>query len=198
MTRIEKSDAQLDAEAVGMALRPLILELRRAFWYEIRSGLHQRQTSTSLGDELDAKGWPKDTDEGGVGPPYSAWMHRYLRSNAGPSRKGWDRGPDPRVRPAMESVYVASEWCHAVHDSHKRPGYSLSLCGTLLFQVAYIGQEPEDLVWHFDLPLPDVEKLLLHALRRARNHRIDSEARLSREPGNEAPLPERRPYKPAA
>lgn len=195
---IRRSDSQLDAEAVAPALRPLILELRRAFHYEIQPGLHQRQTSTSL-DELDARGWPKDTDEGGVGPPFSGWLHRYLRTGAGPSsKKVWDRGPDPRVRPAMESIYVASEWCHSVHTDHQRPGYTLSLCGEMLSQCARFGQEPADLAWHFDLDVADVEKMLLHALRRARTHRIDSEARLSREPGSEAPLPERRPYRPAA
>jgi hypothetical protein len=199
MTRPRKSDAQLDAEAVQVGLRQLIGELRRAMWYEIRPQLHQRQTSTSLSDELDAKGWPKDADEGGVGPPYSAWMHLYLRTNAGPSTgKVWDRGPDPRVRPAMDSIYAASEWCHAVHTDHQRPGYTLSLCAEMLSQVARFGQEPEDLAWHFDLPLEEVSNMLLHALRRARSHRIDSEARLSRQPGTEAPIPERRPYRPAA
>lgn len=98
----------------------------------------------------------------------------------------------------MASIYDASERCHARHLNHQRPGYSLSLCATMMEQVGNWGQEPEDLAWHFELPLARVEKMLLETLRHAYSWRVDIETRLSREPGNEEPLPERRPYRPAA
>jgi hypothetical protein len=190
MTRIPKADAQLDAEAAGQgySLRWFIIDLRRAFRYEVPDCLHEQHTSKSPGDELDARGWPKDADEGGVGLPFSRKMHRYLRTNA----PRWDRGPDPQVRPAMASVQRVSEWCHTVHTSHLRPGSTRSLCAEMLFQVGYLGQEPEDMAWLHGLEPQRVDRLLLGALRKAHEWRYDSEQRLSRMPGTEEPMPERR------
>lgn len=203
MTVLRKSDAQLDAEAEALILRGgiidlrwLIIDLRRAFLYgdDVPDRIHQRYTSKSPDDEVDAKGWPMDTDEGGVGLPFSAKMHRYLRTNAGRSSSHqWDTGPDPRMRPAMASIADYSERCHARHTSHVRPGYSRSLCAEMLFQVGYLGQEPDDLAWLHGLPLEQVEKMLAEGLRHAREWRIDAEQRLSRQPGTIAPMPERRP-----
>ncbi len=190
------SDAQLDAEASApeYGLRWLIIDLRRAFMYgdDVPDRIHQRYTSKAPDDEVDAKGWPMDTDEGGVGLPFSAKMHRYLRTNAGRSSSHqWDTGPDPRSRPAMASIQDLSERCHARHFSHSRPGKVRSLCAEMLFQVGYLGQEPEDLAWLHGLPLDRVEKMLTDGLRHARSWRIDTEQRLSRQPGTLAPLPER-------
>lgn len=230
MTRIEKSDAQLDAEAEarrraleppsvehGMddpdaeeapqfrpsgpphpapdptALRALIIDIRKAFHYEVPGRLHQQSTSAMSSDELDERGWPKDTDEGGVGPPYSSMMHRWLGTNSGPSDKHpWDTGPNPRVRPTMASIQNESERCHARHTSHSRPGFSRSVCAEMMYLVGAYGQEPEDLAWYFDLPLEKVESLLFGALRHARQWREDTEQKLSRIVGTEEPLPERR------
>ncbi len=195
MTR-GRSDAQLDAEAAvpEYGLRWLIIDLRRAFMYgdDVPDRIHQRYTSKAPDDEVDAKGWPLDTDEGGVGLPFHSKMHRYLRTNAGrSSTHQWDTGPDPRVRPAMASIQEMSERCHINHTSHARPGHSRSLCAQLLFEVGYLGQEPEDLTWIHGLPLEQVERMLSGALRYARSWRIDTEQRLSRQPGTLAPLPER-------
>lgn len=211
MTRRELSDAQLDAIAderkrcpwcrrVGEAhLREGIHDLRLALYREHPDRIHTTHTSKTPDDELDARGWPKDADEGGIGLPFSSRMHRYLRTNAGRSSKHrWDLGPDPRSRPGMASIYAVSEWCHCSHTSHLRPGYTLSLCAEMLAQIGRLGQEPADLAWHFDLELARVEHMLLGALRKAYQWRVDAEARLSREPGTEEPLPERRPYRPAA
>lgn len=201
MSRIEKSDAQLDAEASeptpeekAALLRWYIIDLRQAFHYEIPGRLHQTSTSAMGSDELDERGWPKDTDEGGVGPPFSSPMHRYLQTNAGPSDKHpWDTGPNPRVRPAMASIQNESERCHAKHgENHYRPGYRRSLCAEMMFLVGAFGQEPEDLAWYFDLSLEKVESLLFGALRHARQWREDTEQKLSRVVGTEEPLPERR------
>lgn len=196
MTRIEKSEAQLDAEAgaVEYSLRWHIIDLRRALMMETPSRLHQRSTSTNSGDELDDKGWPKDADEGGVGVPFSAAMHVYLQTSAGRSEKHpWDLGPNPRNRPAQASIQNESERCHACHTSHLRPGYTLSLCAEMMSQVGRLGQEPTDLAWHFGLPLAQVEKMLLETLKHARNWREGETQRLSRMVGAEEPLPERRP-----
>lgn len=197
MTRIDLSPEQLDALAAApeYGLRWLIIDLRRAFLYtdDMPDRLHQRYTSKAADDELDSKGWPLYTDEGGVGLPFSADMHRYLRTNAGrSSTHQWDTGPDPRTRPAMASIQDYSERCHARHYSHSRPGKVRSLCAEMLFQVGYLGQEPEDLVWLHGLPLDRVEKMLTDGLRHARGWRIDAEQRLSRQAGTMAPMPERR------
>lgn len=189
------SDSTLDAlaSAPKLGLRWLIVDLRRAFRYETPDRIHQRHTSKSPDDELDAKGWPTDADEGGVGLPFSAKMHRYLRTNAGPSAThAWDCGPDPRVRPAMASIQEISERCHARHTSHLRPGYSRSLCAEMAWQVGYLGQEPRDVAWHLHLPLEQMEKMLTESLRHAHSWRMDTEQRLSRIAGTEAPMPERR------
>lgn len=196
MSKVDKSPEQLDAEAAArdLGLRWYIVDLRRAFRMEIPGRLHQQHTSQSTSDELDDKGWAAYPDEGGVGLPFSAAMHRYLRS----SSHRWDRGPDAATRPASASVQEVSEWCHARHTTHLRPGYTLSLCGEMVSQAGRLGQEPEDLAWHFGLPLEQVERMLLEALRHAYRWRNNEEQRLSREPGNEQPMPERRPFRPAA
>lgn len=194
MALLNKSDAQLDAEAARTeyGLRWLIVDLRRAFRYEVPDRLHQRHTSKGPDDELDAKGWASHPDEGGVGLPFSAKMHRYLRTNAGPSSTHqWDRGPDPLIRPAMASIQQINEWCPAVHTSHQRPGSARSLCAELMFQCGYLGQEPDDLAWIHGREVEQVERLLLGALRKARSWREDTEQRLSRIAGTEEPLPER-------
>lgn len=200
MTRIDKSPEQWTAEAAARdaGLRWYIVDLRRALSSETPSRVHQQHTSKTSGDELDSKGWAAYPDEGGIGLPFSSRMHRYLRTNAGRHQKRWDTGPDPRTRPAMASIYAVSDWCHSSHTSHLRPGYTLSLCAEMISQVGRLGQEPADLAWHFDLDQSRVEHMLLGALRKAYQWRVDVEARLSREPGNEEPLPERRPYRPAA
>lgn len=200
MTHLPKSDAQLDAEAAAreLGLRWLIVDLRRALMMETPDRLHQQHTSKTPGDELDERGWPRDADEGGVGLPFSARLHRYLRTNASRATKHWDLGPDPRIRPAFASIVEISEWCAPRHTSHLRPYQTRTLCSQLAFQVGYLGQEPEDVAWLHDLEQPQVERMLVEALRHARLWRIDIEQRLSREPGIEAPLPERRPYRPAA
>jgi hypothetical protein len=191
---MERSDAQLDAEAAGQgySLRWLIIDLRRAFRYEVPDRIHEQHTSKSPGDELDARGWPKDADEGGVGLPFSRKMHRYLRTNASRETKDWDMGPDPHVRPAMASIQRVNEWCPSLHTSHQRPGFTRSLCAELVFQAGYLGQEPEDLAWIHGLEVEQVEKMLLTALRKAYEWRYDSEQRLSRIPGTAEPIPERR------
>jgi hypothetical protein len=201
MTR-EKSEAQLDAEAEARdaGLRWYIVDLRRALAAETPARVHQQHTSKSVDDEVDERGWPKDADEGGLGLPFAAQMHRYLRTNAGRSDKhGWDLGPDPRVRPAMASIQETSEWCAPRHTSHLRPLQTRTLCGQLVFEVAYLGQEPSDVAWIHDLDLEDTEDMLLKALRHAYQWRIDAEQRFRpRDLGESDPLPERRPFRPAA
>src|SRR5688572_20089506 len=98
----------------------------------------------------------------------------------------------------MAAIQEASEWGHARHTSRLRPGFSRSLCAQVVFEVTYLGQEPADVGWLHELDAETTERMLLGALRHAYNWRNDIEQRLSREPGTDAPLPERRPYRPAA
>lgn len=236
MTRLDRSDAQLDAEAEarrhhltpprpehgfddpdaydppafapspppkGLAVEPrkdgyglhwLILDLRRALAAETVSRLHA-QAASGQGDPL---GDRSDTDQGGIGVPFSNAFHRWLGTSRGPSKvQQWDRGPDPMIRPAMASILAESDRCHALHTSHARPGFARSLCSQLLFEVGVLGQEPEDLAWLHELPLEQVKHMLHAALKHARLNRIDAEARAMRsmEP---MPVPERRPFRAGA
>jgi hypothetical protein len=198
----DQSEAQLDAQAAApqlataVELRIRLSELRLALYRETPDRVHQQHTSKTPDDEVDAKGWALSPDEGGVGLPFSARFHRYLRTNAGRHQRKWDLGPDPRSRPAMASIVEVSEWCSPRHTSHLRPYHVRSLCSQMVLEAAYLGQEPRDVAWLHGLELEQTERMLVAALRHAYEWRSDIEARLSREPGTEAPLPERR--RPAA
>jgi hypothetical protein len=121
-------------------------------------------------------------DEGGTGLPFSAAFHRYLghADSWGTSRLG------------MSSILEISEACAARHPTHRRPLFTRSLCSELAFQVAYLGQTVDDIAWLHSMSREQVSGLLTWALRHAELWRIERFMRLTREPGHETPLPERR------
>ena len=172
--------------SVAPSLEVLIQELRD----ELRAEVPLRVTARAVPVLRDHEGIPtrKDADEGGLGPPLSAAMWRYISSpdHWGLSRLG------------MLSIIEISERCSARHPDHRRPMFTRSLCGDLAFKAAYLGQSLEDIVWITGLSLEQVTGMLHWGLSHAREWRAAKFAQWSKMPGEAAPIPERRPIRPAA
>jgi hypothetical protein len=146
-------------------LQALIISLRRACSDEPPMKSHARSPASIFDiEDLAAE----EADEGGIGIAFTGSMHKYLKTNA----PRWDTGPNPYHRPGTASILEVSDWCHAEHSTHKRPGRSRSLCAQMLFEVAVFGQEPEDIAWLHGIPMPQVERMLLSALRHAKDWRL--------------------------
>jgi hypothetical protein len=175
----------------------LIRRLRDELRAETPMKLHARgvggQRSTKRASEEDDGSGPRTT--GGtwqptvgpgygtqVGLPFTPAMERYLGHP-----DGWGL-----ARLGMSSIIEVSEWCSPRHPTHRRPLFTRSLCSELAFQVGYLGQTVADVAWLYDLPIEVVSGLLTAALRHAELWRVERFMRLTREPGHETPLPERR------
>lgn len=159
----------------------LLMRLRMLLRSEVPMKLTQHATPVLR----DWEGIPdnKDPDEGGVGPPLTAALHRYL---AGPDAWG-------TTRLGMLSIIEVSDWCASRHPPHRRPMFTRTLCGQLTFEAAYLNQELGDLFWlHSDLSLPQLSGMLQAALNHAEDWRADRFARWTKVPGEPEPLPERR------
>jgi len=112
----------------------------------------------------------------------TAAMHRYLSS---PDSWGTERL-------AMLSIIEVSEWCAPKHPPHRRPMFERTVCGQLVYEAAYLGQDLVDLLWlHPELSAEQLEGMLTKALRVAEEWRANKFARWTKEPGTEEPLPER-------
>lgn len=130
-----------------------IAELRREYIGETPIRLHGRGAPAQGKDPAQ---W-EDGDEGGIGVPFSAAMLKLL------GHRDW-YGSSFLAR---ESLLEVSDWCNARHPNHRRPGYSLPVCGLLLHLAVRLGQEPQDIVWLTQMPLYSVDSLLRHALEHA-------------------------------
>lgn len=158
----------------------LLMRLRMLLRSEIPMQLHTHAAPVLR----DFEGIPeRETDEGGIGPPFTASWHRYL---AGPDHWGV-------TRLGMLSIIEVSEACASKHPPHRRPMFTRTVCGQLTFEAAYLGQELADLSWlHPELPPSQISGLLLWSLTHAEDWRADKFARWTKVPGAEEPLPERR------
>lgn len=150
----------------------------------LRSEIPMKMTQHATPVLRDWEGIPEhETDEGGIGPPLTAALHRYL-SNAdhwGVTRLG------------MLSIIEVSDWCAARHPVHRRPMFTRTMCGQMTFEAAYLNQELGDLFWlHADLTMPQIRGMLETALAHAEQWREDRFARWTKVPGEPEPLPERR------
>ena len=165
-----------------MTLRALIIEARRAYLYLDRGPSRIHTDHTSLIEDV------HDADEGGLGPPFTADMHRYLQSHREPGTK-------PRItdRPAMASIYEVADWCAARHTSHQGEGFRGSLCAQLVFEVVVFGQEPADIAWKQDWTLARTERTLTAALVHANRWRRRTLDRVTGY-GIGAPPPEPKPW----
>lgn len=165
-------------------LHCLLLRLRAALRDEAPAKLHTRAAPVLR----DHDGLTTLTDEGGVGMPMTAAFHRYLGHSEtwGLSRIG------------MLSILEVSDWCASVHPAHRRPLFTRTLCSQLAFEAGYLGQDVLDLAWLHDLELDQLAGMLTKALRHAEEWREHKFAQWSKIPGEDVPLPERRPYRPAA
>lgn len=146
-------------------LERMILDLRQVLRDEVPNRLHASATPRLLND--DGTTDRNNADEGGLGPPLTAQMHRFIGhwSHWGSSRLG------------TLSIMDVSDWCHARHTGHSRPGSDRSLCAQMLHEVGLLGQEPSDLAWIYGLPLEQVESMLGSALRHAAEWRMQQERR---------------------
>lgn len=171
-------------------LQLLIIEARRAYLYLDRGPARIHTDHTSLIDDVNT------ADEGGLGPPFTVDMHRYLRSHIKPRDGETLRDIRPRIteRPGMASIYEVADWCKAQHSTHFGRGFRDSLCAQIVFEVVVLGQEPDDVTWSrgwTDERTRDaLTKALLHA-NRWRRRELD---RLSREWGIGAPEKEPKPF----
>ena len=150
-----------------MTLHEQIVDLRRVFAEEAPSRLH----SSSITDT-------DHPDEGGVGLPFTERFMRYVGH--------WSHWGQTRL--GMLSVMEVSDWCSARHTSHQIPYSTRSLCAQMVFEVAYLGQEPDDIAWSRSLPLEQTERMLETALSHAREWRLRQEHR-PKEPTYDGPDP---------
>jgi len=148
-----------------MTLTELIIELRAEIRAEVPERLHTSHVPKLLND--DGTTDRGNADEGGLGLPLTARMHRFIGhwSHWGSSRLG------------TLSIMEVSDWCHARHTGHSRLGSDRSLCAQMVYESAHLGQEPSDVAWLHDLPLEQTETMLLAALHHARDWRLGQEQR---------------------
>ena len=165
----------------------LLLRLRMVLRAETPGAINQHAAPVLR--DWDGVVSARDADEGGVGMPMTAAMHRYL---SGPDAWGLSRL-------GMLSIIEVSERCASRHPPHRRPMFTRTQCGQLLFEAAYLGQELVDLVWlHPELELEQISGMLSWGLAHAEDWRAERFARWTKIPGEAEPMPERRPIRPAA
>jgi hypothetical protein len=155
-----------------MTLDELIQDLRDELRAETPMRLHARAVPV-LRDH-DGITDRRNADEGGTGLPFSAAFHRYL---AHPDAWGTSRL-------GMSSILEISSWCAGEHPDHRRPLFTRTVCADLAFQVGYLGQSVEDVVWLTGLSRPQVEGMLHKALGFAavwRHRRLHAAMREARE-----------------
>ena len=149
-------------------LDELVRELRRELRHESwMARLHGRGPAEGLNEELDAKGWVRSPDEGGIGRPFSRPMWRLLGSP-----DGW--GTSYLARASVQEI---SDRCHGRHrPHHERPGDRYGLCARLVFRVVELAQPVSFAAERMGLE-PDVaEDILGKALSHAaewRRNRLD-------------------------
>lgn len=152
------------------ALQAMVLNLRASLRSEVPSRLHTGHVPKLTDD--DGTTDRANADEGGVGLPFTAQMHRYIGhwSHWGASRLG------------TSSVHHVADWCKRLHVTHESEGYGQALCSQMLWEVGRLGQEPQDLAWRHGLPLEQVERMLKNALREADQWRAGREHHVGRTP----------------
>ena len=151
-------------------LTTAIGELRTEIRGEVPDRLHASHVPKLLND--DGTTDRDSADEGGLGLPLTARMHRFIGhwSHWGQSRLG------------TLSIMEVSDWCHARHTGHSLPGRTRSLCALMLHHVAR-GVEPKDLAAEEGLAYlhslrPDhLELMLMAALNHAAHWRTGQEHR---------------------
>lgn len=164
----------------------LLLRLRMVLRSEAPTQLHTHAAPVLRDHEGIAE---RETDEGGIGPPFTAGWHRYL---SGPDAWGV-------TRLGMLSIIAVSDWCAGAHPHHRRAMFERTVCGQLTFEAAYLGMEVSDLVWMHKRPTPgmpalseaQISGMLATGLSKAEEWRADKFSRWTKVPGDEEPMPER-------
>lgn len=164
----------------------LLMRLRMLLRSEAPTQLHTHAAPVLR----DFEGIPeRETDEGGIGLPFTASFHRYLEHSDhwGLSRLG------------MLSIIAVSDWCAGAHPHHRRPLFQSTVCGQLVYEAGKLGQDVADLVWLHKKPtggMPALSEvqitgMLATGLRKAEEWRVDTFSRWTKEPGVDEPLLER-------
>ena len=147
-----------------MSLDRLIAEARAELRAETPLQLHTRHAPKLTDADGVTSHYP---DEGGIGLPLTAQMHRLLALRERFS-------PDFLLR---ESMLEVQDWCRAKHPEHDFPTVAKPLCAQLVYAVVIGGVDPDRLSairrWRPEV----VNGLLLAALRYADEWRIDQRAR---------------------
>ena len=154
------------------------------------SSAGQRSTKRDIAEDDDShksggSTWHSETGASygtRVGLPFSPAFDRYLSH---PDAWGL-------TRLGMASILEVSEACAARHPTHRRPLFQRTLCAQLLYQVGYLGQSVEDVMWSTGMSREQVEGLLHWALVHAAHWRYEHFIRMTREPGHTEPAPERK------
>lgn len=146
-------------------LQSRIIDLRAVLRAETPNRIHASSTPKLL--DNDGTTDRANADERGIGLPFTSAMHRFIGH--------WSHWGQARL--GMLSIMEVSDWCHARHTSHAIPGSSRSLCAQMLYEVGYLGQEPDDVAWLHGLPPEQAESMLLAALRHAADWRRGEETR---------------------
>jgi hypothetical protein len=106
-------------------------------------------------------------DEGGIGLPFTAQMHRLLSMGEGPRGEFLMRA----------SLIEANDWCGQRHTPHHDlPAWNL--CGWLVDLAIRHHMDPPELAHHVYLPEPTVRSLLVGALTHAADWRASERRRL--------------------
>jgi hypothetical protein len=158
----------------------LIRRLRDELRAETPMKLHARAVPVLR--DFDGVTDRRNADEGGNGLPFSAAFHRYLGH-----ADSWGT-----TRLAMSSIIEVSEACAARHPHHRRPLFTRSLCGDLVFKAGYLGQSVDDIAWITGFSREKVMGLLTWGLRHAAQWRTDQFYRMTKVPGTAQPYPERK------
>lgn len=159
----------------------LLMRLRMVLSAETPSAINQHAAPVLR--DWDGTIDRKYPDEGGVGMPMTAAFHRFLE------------GPDfwGLSRLGMLSIIEVSERCASRHPPHRRPMFTRTACGQLVFEAGYLGQELVDLVFlHPELELEQISGMLSWGLAHAEDFRAEKFARWTKIPGEAEPMPERR------
>ena len=143
-------------------LARLIREARAEFAAETPIQINSRHTPKILDADGVTSHYP---DEGGIGLPLTAQMHRLLAL-----RERFT--PEFLMR---ESLLEIADWCRSKHPEHDFEGHAKPLCSQLVYAVVIGGMDPK---YGFYAIRPEVVNgLLLAALRYADAWRMEQRAR---------------------
>lgn len=104
----------------------------------------------------------KYPDEGGIGLPFTAALHRVL---AYTERQNEKPHPETIARWAY-SVEMVNR-CESIHPEHKRPDGGKPLCAQLVYMAVWCNMDPDEIAGATGRDLAKIRTLLIGALEHA-------------------------------